>query len=95
MSWLIDKGNGKAYGSIVIYVTKGGDARRLLEGRYFHLAGESAKTSVFEPKVDTVQCYNCWGLGHKAYSWRHRSVADAPIGGHYHRQCQATASRCL
>lgn len=48
MHWLSDKENGKTYGSMVIYVTKAGDARRLLEERYFHLAGESANTNVFE-----------------------------------------------
>uniref|UniRef100_A0A0C4DIP0 HAT C-terminal dimerisation domain-containing protein n=1 Tax=Fusarium oxysporum (strain Fo5176) TaxID=660025 RepID=A0A0C4DIP0_FUSOF len=67
MNWLSDKGNGKAYGSMVVYVTKENDARRLLEDKYFHLGGESARTSVFEPGADAVQCYNCWGLGHKAF----------------------------
>lgn len=55
MNWLSDKGNGKAYRSMVIYVTKESDARRLLEGKYFHLAGESARTSVVEPKTGVVQ----------------------------------------
>jgi hypothetical protein len=40
--------NGKMYRSMVIYVTKASDAQRLLEERYFHLAGESASTNVFE-----------------------------------------------
>jgi hypothetical protein len=48
MHWLSDKVNGKMYGSMVIYVTKASDARRLLEERYFHLAGESASTNAFE-----------------------------------------------
>ncbi|EWZ77551.1 hypothetical protein FOXG_17275 [Fusarium oxysporum f. sp. lycopersici 4287] len=52
MNWLSDKGNGKAYGSMVVYVTKENDARRLLEDKYFHLGGESARTSVFEPGAD-------------------------------------------
>jgi TolA-binding protein len=56
INWLSDKGNGKAYGSMVIYVTKESDAKRLLEGRYFHLAGESARTSTFEPRAEVVQC---------------------------------------
>src|SRR6478735_7506770 len=47
INWLSDKGNGKAYGSMVIYVTKESDAKRLLEDKYFHLAGESARTSMF------------------------------------------------
>jgi hypothetical protein len=50
MNWLSDKENGKAYRSMVIYVTKGSDATRLLEGRYFHLAGASARTSVLSPR---------------------------------------------
>ncbi|KAH7471998.1 hypothetical protein FOMA001_g13204 [Fusarium oxysporum f. sp. matthiolae] len=34
MNWLSDNGNGKAYGSMVIYVTKESDARRLAEDRH-------------------------------------------------------------
>jgi hypothetical protein len=87
INWLSDKGNGKAYGSIVIYVTKESNARRLLEDRYLHLAGNSARTSVFEPRADTVQYYNRWGLGHKAFickeAQRYGRYAER---GHHHRQ---------
>ncbi|KAJ0127572.1 RNA-directed DNA polymerase from mobile element jockey [Fusarium oxysporum f. sp. albedinis] len=40
MHWLSGKENRKTYGSMVVYVTKASDARRLLEERYFHLARE-------------------------------------------------------
>ncbi|OAQ62576.1 endonuclease/exonuclease/phosphatase [Purpureocillium lilacinum] len=50
MSWLSNKRSGKAYGSMVIYVTKESDAKRLLDGHYFDLAGESAITDIFEPR---------------------------------------------
>ena len=68
MHWLSDKENGKMYGSMVIYVTKASDARRLLEERYFHLAGESASTNVFEQRQGPAQCYNCWETGYKAFA---------------------------
>ena len=42
ITWLSRKDMGKAYGSMVVYVTKSSEAKRLLEGQYFHLAGESA-----------------------------------------------------
>jgi hypothetical protein len=48
--WLSDKKNGKTYGSMV---TKGVDAKKLLEERWFHLAGESASTNIFEPRQRT------------------------------------------
>ncbi|EXK77944.1 hypothetical protein FOQG_17350 [Fusarium oxysporum f. sp. raphani 54005] len=48
MHWLSGKENRKTYGSMVVYVTKASDARRLLEERYFHLARESASTNIFE-----------------------------------------------
>ncbi|KAM5529724.1 hypothetical protein FOXYSP1_17568 [Fusarium oxysporum f. sp. phaseoli] len=68
MHWLSNKENGKMYGSMVIYVTKASDARRLLDERYFHLAGESASTNVFERRQGPDQCYNCWETGHKAFA---------------------------
>jgi hypothetical protein len=50
VAWLSRKYAGKLYGSMVVYVTKGSEAVRLLQGQYFHLAGQSAYTSVFEPR---------------------------------------------
>jgi hypothetical protein len=41
LAWLSKKDNPKAYGSMVIYVTKGSEARRLLQDQFFHVAGES------------------------------------------------------
>ena len=46
ISWLSQKESRKAYGSMVVYVTKGSDAKKLLDGLYFDLAGESAYTNV-------------------------------------------------
>jgi hypothetical protein len=96
INWLSDKGNGKAYGSMVIYVTKESDARRLLEDRYFHLAGESARTSMFEPRAEVVQCYNCWGLGHKAFVCKEaQRCGRCAERGHYHGQCESAEPVCV
>ncbi|KJK85253.1 hypothetical protein H633G_10910, partial [Metarhizium anisopliae BRIP 53284] len=62
ISWLSKREAGKAYGSMVVYVTKGSDARRLLDNHYFDLAGESAKTNVFEERVGPVQCARGRGI---------------------------------
>ena len=67
-AWLSKKETAKAYGSMVVYVTKGSDAVRLLQGQYFHIAGEPAYTRVYELRTGPVQCYNCQAVGHKAYS---------------------------
>jgi hypothetical protein len=48
-----------AYRSMVVYLTKASDAKRVLEGQYFDIAGESAYTRVFEPRTGPNQCYNC------------------------------------
>jgi hypothetical protein len=96
MNWLSDKGNGKAYGSMVIYVMKKSYARRLLEDKYFHLAGESARTSMFEPRAQVVQCYNCWGLGHKAFICREaQRCGRCAEREHHHGQCEAAEPMCV
>ncbi|KAI1839719.1 hypothetical protein JX266_014065, partial [Neoarthrinium moseri] len=46
ISWLSNKENGKAYGSMAVYVTKGSDASKVLVGQYFNVAGESAYTKL-------------------------------------------------
>ncbi|KJZ69709.1 hypothetical protein HIM_10903 [Hirsutella minnesotensis 3608] len=67
ITWLSNKETGKAYGSMVVYVTKKNDAKKLLDGKYSDLAGESACTNPFEPRKGPIQCYNCQEIGHKAF----------------------------
>lgn len=96
ISWLSDKGSGKAYGSMAVYVTKGSDAKRLLDGQYFDLAGESACTNVFEPRVGPAQCYKCQELGHKAFSCKKPQVCGkCARPGHHHKECQAMEPKCV
>ncbi|KAM4063306.1 endonuclease-reverse transcriptase domain-containing protein [Hirsutella rhossiliensis] len=67
ITWLSNKETSKAYGSMVVYVTKKNDAKKLLDGKYFDLAGESACTNPFEPRKGPMQCFNCQDMGHKAF----------------------------
>jgi hypothetical protein len=59
ISWLSKKDVPKAYGSMVIYLIKATDARRLLEEGFFHVGGESGFTKEFERRDRPEQCYNC------------------------------------
>ncbi|QGA14933.1 hypothetical protein EYB26_005087 [Talaromyces marneffei] len=91
ISWLSKKDSNKAYGSMVIYVTKATEARRLIEGNYFDIAGESAYTRVFEPQTGPAQCYNCQEMGHKAFSCKKaQTCARCANKGHHHSTCQDT-----
>ncbi|KAJ5500659.1 hypothetical protein N7453_009710 [Penicillium expansum] len=67
MTWLSSREAAKPYGSMVVYLTKRTDARRLLVDGYFHVGGESGTTSVFEYRPRPAQCYNCQEIGHKAF----------------------------
>lgn len=96
LAWLSRKDTGKAYGSMVVYVTKGSEAARLLQDQYFHIAGESAYTQVFEPRYGPKQCYRCQELGHKAFSCMKPQVcAKCAQQGHHHSECQVVAPRCV
>lgn len=95
IGWLSKRDSGKAYGSMVIYVTTQNAAVRLLQGVYFHVAGESACTSPFERKTKPQQCYQCQELGHKAYSCRKPKIcAKCAEKGHHHSQCQVVILKC-
>jgi hypothetical protein len=48
IAWLSRKESAKPYGSMVVYLTKGTDTRRLLDEGFFHAGGESGVTSAFE-----------------------------------------------
>jgi hypothetical protein len=69
MAWLSKKDVPKAYGSMVIYLTKDSDVRRLLQEEFFHVASESAHTSTFDPHFSgPIRCYRCQEIGHKAFN---------------------------
>ncbi|ODA77185.1 hypothetical protein RJ55_06812 [Drechmeria coniospora] len=89
ISWLSKKERGKAYGSMVIYATKESDAKRLLDGVYFDLAGESAYTNVFERRLGPIHCFNCQEIGHKAFSCKKpQTCGRCAKAGHHHRECK-------
>lgn len=88
VSWLSRKGSRKAYGSMVVYVTKRADAARLLEGKYVVLDGESAFTEVFQPRRGPMECFWCQSLGHKAFSCaKPQFCLRCAQPGHRHSEC--------
>lgn len=96
ISWLSKKDSNKAYGSMVAYITKGSDAKRLIDGSYFDIAGESAYTRIFEPRTGPIQCFNCQEMGHKAYACKKtQTCAKCADKGHHHSTCQAAIPKCV
>jgi hypothetical protein len=94
MAWLSKKQNAKAYGSMAVYVTKDSDAVRLLQRQYFHIAGESAYTSVYE--LRTGPCYKCQAIGHKTFSCKKTQVCGkCAKEGHHHRECLEEVAKCV
>lgn len=91
VAWISKKDNGKAYGSMLVYLHKGSDANRLLQEGYFHVNGESGFTGVFERRPRPIQCYNCQGMNHKAYNCKKPAVcAKCAVEGHHYSTCNAT-----
>lgn len=96
MNWLSNKKSPKAYGSMVVYLTKGSDARRLLADGYFHAGGKSGTTSVFERRPQPTQCYNCQEIGHKAFQCKNaQKCAKCAMEGHRHSDCNNTVFKCI
>lgn len=96
MAWLSKKDVPKAYGSMVVYVTKGSDARRLLREGFFHVVGESGYTGIFERRPRPEQCFNCQELGHKAFQCKNAQKCARCAGeGHRHSECTGTILKCV
>ncbi|KAI7975203.1 hypothetical protein EIK77_000417 [Talaromyces pinophilus] len=96
IAWLSSKESAKAYGSMVVYLTKGIDARRLLADGFFHAGGESGVTSVFEYRPRPAQCYNCQEIGHKAFQCKNaQRCAKCAKEGHHHSNCNETVLKCI
>jgi hypothetical protein len=96
IAWLSKKDVPKAYGSMVVYLTKKSDARRLITDGFFHVGGESGTTSAFEHRPRPGQCYNCQELGHKAYQCRKtQRCARCAKDGHHHKNCNEVVAKCV
>jgi hypothetical protein len=96
IGWLSGKENAKAYGSMVVYLTKSTDARRLLTEGFFHAGGESGVTSTFEHRPRPTQCYNCQEIGHKAFQCKNvQKCARCAVEGHRHSSCDQTIPKCI
>ena len=59
IAWLSKKDIPKVYRSMVIYLKKDSDVRRLLQEEFFHIAGESVHTSIFDAFSGPIRCYRC------------------------------------
>jgi hypothetical protein len=96
VAWLSRRDNAKVYGSMVVYVTRTSDARRLLNEGFFYAGGESGYTGVFERRMRPEQCYNCQQIGHKAFQCRHPLVcAKCAKEGHRHGSCCEAVAKCV
>ncbi|KAF6782739.1 hypothetical protein CMUS01_16704 [Colletotrichum musicola] len=97
ISWLSKKDMPKAYGSMVVFVTKASDAHRLISEGFFHVGGESGTTMAFERRPRPQQCYNCQQITrHKAYQCENPQVCGrcAKVG-HHHSECRETIVKCV
>jgi hypothetical protein len=96
IAWLSGKESAKAYGSMVVYLTKNTDARRLLDEGFFHAGGESGVTSAFEHWPRLTQCYNCQEIGHKAFQCNNtQKCVKCAKEGHHHSVCDETVLKCV
>ena len=67
IAWLSKKEVPKAYGSMVVYITKGSDVRQLLDEGFFYAGEESGYTRIFEHRTHPEQYYNCQKISHKTF----------------------------
>jgi hypothetical protein len=96
IAWLSRKDVAKAYGSMVVYLTKGADARRILSEGFFHAGGESGYTSAFERRPQPEQCCNCQEIGYKAFECPGRQrCARCAKEGHSHDSCAEEVTKCV
>jgi hypothetical protein len=88
IAWLSRRDWGLVYGSMVVYMTKRSNAARLLQDQQFHVAGESGRTGVFEPRYSAN--FRCQELGHKAFSCTKPQICGrCAQERHHHSECRA------
>ncbi|OAQ61311.1 reverse transcriptase [Purpureocillium lilacinum] len=95
IGWLSNSDPPKAYGSMVVYLTKDSDVKRLLGEQYFHVEGESGTVKAWERRYRPVQCFHCQQIGHIARNCSKPQVcAKCATEGHHHKTCNETTYKC-
>ena len=77
LGWFSAKQIGKAFGSMVVYLTKNSEAQRILEKGYFDVSGESAYARHF--KRHPPKCFNCQKEGHIARNCTERTTKSGEM----------------
>jgi hypothetical protein len=94
--WLSKKDVLKAYGSMMVYLIKATNARKLLEEGFFHVGRKSGFTSAFERRDRPEQCYNCQQVGHKAFQCQNfHACGRFATEGHSHCGCNEAIPKCI
>jgi hypothetical protein len=96
VAWLSNRDIPKAYGSMVVYLSKRSDAQRFLHEGFFSARGESGYTKAFERRERPKQCYNCQEItDHKAYQCTRTQIcAKCAKEGHHHSACTEAITKC-
>ncbi|KAJ6437894.1 reverse transcriptase [Purpureocillium lavendulum] len=92
IGWLSNSDSPKAYGSMVVYLTRDSDVKRLLGEQYIHVKGESGTVHAWERRYRPMQCFNCQQIGHMERNCDKPQVcAKCATEGHHHKTCNGTA----
>ena len=95
VAWLSAKHNERVFSSLVAYFTRGSKATRFLRERYIYVGKESANIRTFKPKEGPLRCFNCYGLGHKAFNCQVEKICGkCAQTGHSSRECITSIPKC-
>lgn len=96
VAWLSNRDSPKAYGSMVVYLTKASDARKILQEGFFYAGGESGVAKHFERRFRPEQCHNCQEIGHKRFQCpKPQRCGKCAREGHHHRERVEPILKCV
>lgn len=97
VSWLSNRDVPKAYGSMVVYLTKGSDARRFLQEGFFYAGGESEYAKAFERRDRPDQYFNYQEItSYKAHQYTKVQVCRRYAKeGHRYTEYMETILKCV
>jgi hypothetical protein len=87
--------NTSQYQSIVVYTNNAEAADRCIKANELYIASGRYRAERYTPHLQIIQCYKCYGYGHRAHQCRHEQNCGKCGETHETKSCTNDRIKCI